>query len=309
MLDENDNWPIVTFSSYLNHNRTSGSLSEAHTQSLRLYASENLTARSFLAFVSVRDEDSEQNGRVSCRLLADVTGDHFNLSVRDKGRYSLSLGDDTNLDYEVKQRYKLVVACEDHGVPPRTSRLNISLQVVDENDNTPVFDQSYFREILKENTTSLEKPVITVRATDEDSGVRGEVGYHLEAKASRYFRITPQGGELFTTLTRLDYEMSHTFDFLIFASDGGAPSRTATATVNITLMDINDEAAVFSLDHYVLSVAENQGAGAAVVGVTANVTATDRDSPPLNQFTYNISYTSEETKTFRIRSDTGFIIS
>ena len=45
--------------------------------------------------------------------------------------------------------------------------------------------------------------------------------------------------------TTLDYETHQSFRFIVQAADGGAPTRTDTATVTVSLIDANDNRPVF----------------------------------------------------------------
>lgn len=67
------------------------------------------------------------------------------------------------------QHYILVVQAQDNGQPSLSTTLTVYCNVLDLNDNAPVFDpQSYSQEIY-ENVT-IGTPVLTVMATDRDSG-------------------------------------------------------------------------------------------------------------------------------------------
>ena len=47
----------------------------------------------------------------------------------------------------------------------------------------------------------------------------------------------------------------------VIAFDGGVPSLTATATLTISLVDVNDNTPIFSPSTYTWSVAENSAIG------------------------------------------------
>ena len=68
------------------------------------------------------------------------------------------------------QHYILVVQAQDNGHPSLSSTLTVYCNVIDLNDNAPVFDpMSYSNEIYENVPVGTE--VITVSATDIDSGM------------------------------------------------------------------------------------------------------------------------------------------
>jgi protocadherin Fat 4 len=67
------------------------------------------------------------------------------------------------------QYYIFVVQAQDIGKPSLSSTVTVYFNVVDLNDNSPLFDPlSYTTEVF-ENVT-IGTPVVTVSATDLDSG-------------------------------------------------------------------------------------------------------------------------------------------
>lgn len=62
----------------------------------------------------------------------------------------------------------------------------------------------------------------------------------------------------------------------MLATDGGTPAKTATASVIITVQDINDNDPIFSPKQYDATVAEDDPPGTPVT----TVTATDVDENP-----------------------------
>lgn len=62
-----------------------------------------------------------------------------------------------------------MVACQDSGKPPLSSTVSVYINVVDVNDNAPLFDPMSYSNELYENAT-VGTSVVTVTATDLDSG-------------------------------------------------------------------------------------------------------------------------------------------
>lgn len=71
----------------------------------------------------------------------------------------------------------------------------------------------------------------------------------------------------------LDYERVKEYVLAIRARDGGTPPLASQALVNITLIDMNDNAPVFNVDSYSVEIAEDAPIGASVmqVGTTHDI--------------------------------------
>lgn len=65
----------------------------------------------------------------------------------------------------------------------------------------------------------------------------------------------------------VDYERVQQVVATVVATDGGTPPLSATALVNLTITDVNDNAPVFTLPTFTASVREDSLQGASVVQV------------------------------------------
>ncbi|XP_078611889.1 uncharacterized protein LOC144882157 isoform X2 [Branchiostoma floridae x Branchiostoma japonicum] len=109
------------------------------------------------------------------------------------------------------------------------------------NLNRPNFAQNVYRIQVVENTP-VGTVVATVRATDNDTGINGEVKYRaVELSNTTALTLVPGTADIATTM-ELDFEaIGHKeFELIVEAIDGGAPTLTGTATVVMTITDDND---------------------------------------------------------------------
>lgn len=67
------------------------------------------------------------------------------------------------LDRETRSSYTLAITAKDRGDPPRSTRETIHVNVLDENDNSPVFDPKQYSAFIAENA-SIGASVLQVRA-------------------------------------------------------------------------------------------------------------------------------------------------
>ncbi|KAK1791202.1 hypothetical protein P4O66_013223 [Electrophorus voltai] len=180
------------------------------------------------------------------------------------------------LDYELVRRYTLTVLARDGGGEETTGRLRIN--VVDVNDNPPVFQKDSYTGSLMENQQTPQM-VARVRATDEDSPPNNLLTYSITYASQflSYFSISMVEGYAVITVTRpLDYEQvpGGMVYLTLMAKDGGNPPLNSTVPITIELLDENDNPPEFSQSSYIVRISENMVAGATVLFVTA----TDRDA-------------------------------
>ena len=83
----------------------------------------------------------------------------------------------SKLDYEGKQTYQFTVIAKDEGSPVQRGTSNVTVNITDVNDNRPIFGGPYNARVSEAATRDTS--VITVKATDEDKGPRGDIRYTI----------------------------------------------------------------------------------------------------------------------------------
>ena len=265
VLDLNDNPPVVTVNTL-----TTGEAAEV---------SENAALGTFIAFMSVKDEDSGRNGLVTC----DINGQGFALHEVYAGQYKIITTID--LDRERDSFYTVSLNCFDSGEPIRMGSVTLTILVTDENDHAPIFAQQNYVVKVNENN-NVDDVIAKINATDADSGNNGEIRYALHVDdevGRRLLNINPISGVL-TAKAIFDRETLSTLELSILAYDLGTPALTTTSTVQVQIVDQNDEAPQFGMNRYDFYVAENLYPEALV----GHLLATDADGPPFNSFEYQI---------------------
>ncbi|XP_068600475.1 protocadherin alpha-C2-like [Brachionichthys hirsutus] len=173
---------------------------------------------------------------------------------------------------------------------------NIELEIMDINDNAPVFRRRTMHLDISEATPPGERFSLT-NAVDADVGANSIKTYHLSE--SKYFNIdiqTGSDGSKYVDLVlkgNLDREEHAVHNLILTAVDGGVPPRSGTASIVINVLDINDNAPVFSQPVYAVNVSENSAVGTVVL----TLNATDFDEGTNSQLVYSYTlYTSEKTQ-------------
>ncbi|XP_072433894.1 protocadherin Fat 3-like isoform X4 [Chiloscyllium punctatum] len=200
---------------------------------------------------------------------------------------------DKRLDYEATPSYEFLVTVTVHnGRTDIILTTNVKIEVMDLNDNKPIFQTNPYEATVMEGMPIGTK-VIQVQAIDEDSGVNGQVVYsflpaarsELE-KVTEIFSIDSNSGWI-RTLRDLDHERHPIYTFTVVALDNGEMiSLSSTTIVQVVVTDINDNAPNFVNDIYRGSVRESDSPGE----VIAVLSTRDDDTSEVNhQVSYHIT--------------------
>uniref|UniRef100_A0A8C5H9C7 Cadherin domain-containing protein n=1 Tax=Gouania willdenowi TaxID=441366 RepID=A0A8C5H9C7_GOUWI len=143
------------------------------------------------------------------------------------------------LDREQEEKISLLLTATDGGQPRMSGTMQIFVNVLDANDNAPVFTKPVYKATITENSPKGTS-VITVCATDKDRGSNGEISYAMSnnnPRLSNLFQINPKTGDVVLT-GAIDYEKTKLFQIDIEATDNGGLSDSSKILVEIT--DVND---------------------------------------------------------------------
>lgn len=164
----------------------------------------------------------------------------------EKGFYcgEISVAAD-ELNFEKEQLYIVWVKATDngkeYGLPPSMSDSTIvKIHVIDEND-TPKFDVDDYKFAVDENSP-LYTFVGEVHASDEDP--KDTITYSLieiTAGASDIFELDELTGKIQVAKAVLDYEKLAEYKFKVVATDNGNPVLKDTATMTITVNNVNEK--------------------------------------------------------------------
>ncbi|XP_054647599.1 protocadherin alpha-6-like isoform X31 [Dunckerocampus dactyliophorus] len=205
--------------------------------------------------------------------------DHFQLEIRDRDDDKIPfLVLQRQLDREQKINHSLVLSAMDGGTPSKSANINVTIRVLDINDNRPIFSKEGYYVVLQENAP-VGTTVIKVQATDLDEGANGEVEYefggHMNAEVIRLFSLDKKLGEI-QVEGQIDFETSDVFKLDVQASDKGHPPMTTDCRVIIKIQDVNDNKPEIEVTSITSTVPEDAKHGT----VIALISITDVDSGP-----------------------------
>ena len=258
--DSNDNKPIIT----VNTLTTTGVAQIA----------EHSEVGTFVAHVSVLDQDEGENGQVECSLEHAM----FDLEALYESQYKVVTS--SQLDWETTKTYELEINCHDKGRTPRSSQALVTVEVLDSNDHPPTFSKDTYYARVTENNY-VNDVLLRVNATDVDQGLNGEVKYLMDKDHSDLFVIHPTSGAISAKVV-FDREKLEEMVLHVIAYDQGTPSLSSSTTVTLYILDQNDEPPYFEQQSYVFGIFENQQPNTEV----GELKASDADTEPYNDFVF-----------------------
>ncbi|XP_059846436.1 protocadherin gamma-C5-like [Hypanus sabinus] len=215
---------------------------EIKVKTLKNLISENAPLGTLITLIDVIDRDSGENGQVRCEIQQNVpfilqtSSNHYKLITSEM------------LDRETMSEYRLFISAWDLGSPPLSTNKTIHIAVSDVNDNVPRFADLSYNVYLTENNAPRAS-IFTLTASDPDLEQNSYVSYsilenHIQnLPVSTYFSINSMNGTIYT-MRSFDYEELKSFQIYVQARDAGVPPLSSTATVNVIILDQNDNAPV-----------------------------------------------------------------
>ncbi|XP_018058154.1 PREDICTED: protocadherin-like wing polarity protein stan [Atta colombica] len=260
VLDDNDNYPQFT----------------ERTYSATVPEDLDYTTNPVIARIRAMDADAGANAAVRYAIIGGNTQNTFSIDSMN-GDVALV----KPLDYESTRSYKIVIRAQDGGSPARSNTTQLLVMVRDVNDNAPRFYTSHFQESVSESVP-MGYSILRVQAYDADEGNNALIKYTIGARdftgaSTENFPITVKAetGWIYTT-KQLDREQCSKYQFTVIAADSGEEPKSASATVFLTVTDVNDNDPYFEPKTYEAVVSEDSLAGTPVTTVTA--TDPDEDS-------------------------------
>ncbi|XP_036380430.1 protocadherin alpha-8-like isoform X9 [Megalops cyprinoides] len=289
VLDVNDNAPEISVTS------------------LKSTVREDVKPGTAVALITVSDKDGGNNGNVKCHISGALP---FRLQSSYKNYYSLVV--EGPLDRETTSQYNVTIIATDEGTPPLSSTSVITVHVSDVNDNAPRFLEPEINVYVKENSP-VGGVICIVSAFDSDENENARVTYSLleissnPVSASAKVSVNSVSGQIYS-LQSFNYEEVKTFQFQVQATDSGVPPLSSNVTVNVFILDENDNSPV------VLPPYSDQGSvntenipySAEAGYFVAKIRAVDADSGYNALLSYHIAE-PKGTSLFRIGTSTGEI--
>ncbi|CAD5124351.1 DgyrCDS12640 [Dimorphilus gyrociliatus] len=264
VTDSNDNYPIF------NRKETEIKVSE----NMELYDTVNDLN------VTVTDRDQGPNSLIEISGNSTVFIEYPRI-IQGSGAISLRVFRPTVLDYErpgAAHTIPILLTARELNTKERySSTCIVTVHVINENDNSPVFSaKNYSVSIRKDRQKGDE--LITVSATDKDEGKFGRITYSfLPSPLTNLFQINELNGEILVSKSLKGLENTILY---VQARDGGG--RTEKVPLFLTILIDDPLAPEFEYDSYFTTAEEGTRILSPPVTVSASKRNTKKD--PVNYF-------------------------
>lgn len=120
------------------------------------------------------DPDSDANAELTYSITHESSVEYFSISSVTGEVFVKNL-----FDYEEVKFVNVTVTAEDNGIVRRSGSVSLIVYIKDANDNAPVVEKDFYDALIRQDRSFDSAPIVTVSATDEDSGDAGTVEYGL----------------------------------------------------------------------------------------------------------------------------------
>uniref|UniRef100_A0AAV2LEZ3 Protocadherin Fat 1 n=1 Tax=Knipowitschia caucasica TaxID=637954 RepID=A0AAV2LEZ3_KNICA len=284
LTDANDNAPLFSQSTYT------------------AVVSEDAELGKTVLTVVAQDADGPSYSHVHYSIVEGNQGSPFTI---DPSRGELKVA--RQLDRERISGYSLTVLATDNGLPALSSTTVINIDILDINDNPPLFSQANYSLIIQENRPQGTS-VLQLTVSDLDAGYNGPPFSFSIADGNEdgAFQIHPSGA----LVTAGELSRKHKEHYLLHAqvSDSGQPQLSSSSFISVRIIEESIyPPAILPLDVFI-STAGDEYPG----GVLGKIHATDQDI--YDTLTYSLAPSSsapmheDNTALFSVASSDGKII-
>ncbi|NWI76246.1 PCD15 protein, partial [Dryoscopus gambensis] len=213
------------------------------------------------------------------------------------------------INRDLHQKFDLVIKAEQDNGHPLPAFANLHIEILDENNQKPYFTRSTYEGFILESSPvgttisdnrNLTSPLQVV-VLDNDVEETKDPQLHLFLNDyTTFFTVTQSGITRYLTLLQpVDREVQQLYTFSMTASDG--VQESVPVTVNILVIDANDNTPTFSNISYNVKIYTDMRPGEGVI----KLTAVDADEGANGQIVYEIL--AGDQGHFTINDRTGLI--
>lgn len=252
--------------------------------------SEDALPGTVLTQVSVVDRDLDLNTPYEFYIIAGDPLTQF--QIRQTGDLFIV----KSLDREATASYNLQLIVTDGKY---SSKANVSVQVVDANDNPPYCLKYRYRKSISEGVPQGTQ-ILTVLASDADEPENAKLRFYLTGTGAEEFSLDKDTGVL-KTARQLDRETYSKIQLVAHVQDRDHPGWECSCEIEIIVLDLNDNAPEFSLSTYSVAMPEDAEVGMLVT----KVHATDKDVGVNRKLKY--SFIDSHNNHFNIIPESGIV--
>ncbi|XP_077567014.1 neural-cadherin-like [Stigmatopora nigra] len=233
---------------------------------------ENQPTGTFVLQVHAVDADEGANGKVKYGLMhRDGAMPAFRIHP-DSG----SIVTAQRFDRERQREYSVTVTATDWAEEPLIGICQLTVQILDENDNSPKFENTRYEYFLREDTL-VGTSFLRVAAHDDDFGTNAAVTYSMSLEQPEYLKVNAVTGWVYVNqpISQRSYITRE-----ISATDGG--NKSATVELSVTITNVKNQPPRWEEESYHVVVPENAARDTPI----ATIKATSQLGDP--RVTYNL---------------------
>ena len=253
ILDMNDNSPSFLNGSY------------------RAEITERSTVGTLVTTVTAIDPDLDSNGQITYSFLDSNTSNLFSLNSQN-GQINVT----TQINYSQYQSITFYVVASDQGTPSRSQSVKVVVTILDVNEMPYFSPQNYNINITE--ALLVDSPIIKITALDKDSPKNADITYSItNGNSDNIFKIDKSGVIFLSEPIDVDPYGTKLYSLTISAVDSGSIplNSSSPATVNVTILNVNQHQPIFTLSSYEYTLMENETTG--MLGMPVNATDKDGD--------------------------------
>lgn len=273
--------------------------------------------------IMVTDPDEGKNAQVSLSCVAN-DGDYDDICdifdvITDRisdGNFTAIITLMKPLDFESRSSYILTLLAADGSITnPLSSVASISINIVDKQDQAPIFLNAPYSVTVQENLPE-DSLILTVYAQDGDTGNPRPILLSLDNEDKGYFKIEQISSNatalLYTTNIPIDREDTDIFQnggvysFNIRATEminGQIPAEFSTTQVTVVITDVDDHMPEFNDQHFEIDVPENLEKGTPLPGLSIYVD--DKDLGANSQYNLSLRNVMNAENVFEVSPKSG----
>ncbi|XP_040169861.1 fat-like cadherin-related tumor suppressor homolog isoform X3 [Anopheles arabiensis] len=240
--------------------------------------------------IATTDRDVELRTAVEYYIIAGDSLSQF--QIKNSGEVFVVKA----LDRESIAEYELKVIVTDGKY---TATANISVTVLDANDNPPYCLKYRYREQLSEGARPGTH-VLQVLANDMDEPANSRLRFYLTGNGAEDFNLDKDTGHL-KTARKLDRETQSRYSLMAHVQDRDHPGWECSSQIELALTDLNDNAPEFSMNPYSVTLPEDAEVGTLVT----KIHATDADIGINRKIKY--AFLDSYRDHFRIAPESGIV--
>ncbi len=234
---------------------------------------ENSAAGSVVGSVTASDQETTQTHTFT------ITGGNPSGAFAISPGGQITVATTSALNYETQPTFSLTVQATDNGSPAASGEATITINLSDVNE-APLVSGAAFS---VDEYSPVGTLVGTVSMSDPDAG-QTHAFTITAGNQSGAFAINNDGDITVANTDAIDFITNPTYTLTVQASDSGVPALTGSATITISVNDINDTPVVNGAS---FSIPENSPAGTSL----GTLTYTDRDTGQTHTFSISAGNT------------------